>query len=232
MKNRSIHTFSYTALMVAVTLIVTHDASAALVGFEAESGTLGAEFDPAIADGAALGGAYITTETTGGGSSPSSADHVVTYSVTFGEAGTYDLYARIYIGPDGPGGGNDDSMHYADGFGAKGSATAGDWITVNGLPEAGVPNEQYVWVNLSEETGNFGETGVTFVVPGGSLTQTFQIGAREDGLRFDAIAFGTSTDTFTDSQLDASTASVTIPTPAALPSALGLLALLAMRCRR
>jgi endo-1,4-beta-xylanase len=148
--------------------------------------------------------------------------------VTFTEADTYDLYARLYVGPDGVGpGGADDSMFYGNGFGSKSPTTGGDWITVNGIVP-GVPNLQYVWLNLSEETGTYGETGVTFTVPGGSLTQTFQIGAREDGLRIDALAFGTSTETFTAEQLNAAV----VPEPSTLVlAAFSMLGLLGFRRR-
>ena len=56
------------------------------------------------------------------------------------------------------------------------------------------------WVNLSQFTSNAG-----FTVNAGSLTQTFQIGARENGLDMDEIAFGSAGTAFTVSNLDMGT---------------------------
>jgi len=62
---RSVWAFAVAAIgMVGLTIGA---ANAEIIGFEAESGTLGSEFDPAQADAGALGGSYITTETAGGG---------------------------------------------------------------------------------------------------------------------------------------------------------------------
>ena len=182
---------------------VAGSASAALIGFEAESGTLGSSFDPAIADAAASGGQYITSEVNDTGA-PGASHNMVTYSVTFAEADTYDLYGRIYIGAAGS---LDDSFHYGSDF-----ATT-SWVKVNGIDITqpnGVAIEEYVWVNLSDFTGTFGTPGVTFTVAGAGV-ETFQIAGRENGLRFDGFAFGTSTETFSDAQLTAA-----IPEPATL----------------
>ena len=94
---------------MATLILMTTSANAALIGFNAEDGSsvtatvaasLGAEFDPPIGDvGNALGDEYITIENNGGGTGPGSADRVASYTVTFTEAGAYDLYGRVYIGP-------------------------------------------------------------------------------------------------------------------------------------
>jgi hypothetical protein len=89
------------AAAMATLILTTTSANAALIGFNAEDGSsLGAEFDPAKGDvGNALGDEYIAIENEGGGEDPGSADRVASYTVTFTEAGAYDLYGRVYIGP-------------------------------------------------------------------------------------------------------------------------------------
>ena len=144
------------------------------------------------------GGEYIATEVSDTGAP--NASKLVTYSVTFAEAGTYDLYGKIYVGP---GGVLDDSFFFGDSFGTKTLGTTTGWITANGL--ASESAEAYAWVNLSDFTG-----GNTFSVAAAGV-EIFQIAGREDGLRFDGFAFGTSTETFSDAQLTS-----VIPEPATL----------------
>jgi hypothetical protein len=173
---------------------------AAVIGFQAESGTLGAHFDPPVIDPNALGRQYITIETTAAGGSPGSEDRVATYTITFPEAGTYDFYARLMIedqlNPQAAA--DNDSMFYANVFGTVPANSNAYWQQCNGLDMN--PFDEYGWFNLTAATG-YGGTGVTFTVPEGELTQTFQVGAREDGLRMDAFVFTTMP--LTDQQLDA-----------------------------
>jgi len=182
--------------------------NAAVIGFQAELGVLGAHFNPPISDTSVFGGQYITIEINGSGDAPNHVDRIVTYIITFPEAGTYDLYARLYMPSEGLAV-NNDSMFYGNGFGAKNVSSANDWIKVNGTPDSGYPEDQWYWINLSEDTGQYGETPVAFIVPAGNLTQTLQIGGREDGLRIDALVFATATDFLTDEQLDAAVPKVT-----------------------
>lgn len=129
----------------------------------------------------------------------------------------YQLYARVLVGS---GGFNDDSMFYGNGFGAKSSAADGDWQLVNGLASGGFTAttdvvagngsagvQVWKWVNLSQfnPTNSGTETPITFTVSAGNLTQTFQIGGRENGLGFDKFVFGTTGVSFTVSNLDAGT---------------------------
>src|SRR5262245_50057380 len=104
--------------LIAVAVSVGFPASsrAASVKFQAESGALGASFSIGN-DGATQ---FITISPTGAGNAPSNSARVATYSVTFPEAGTYDLYAHIRVGA---GGANDDSFFYANGFGNKSPTT-------------------------------------------------------------------------------------------------------------
>ena len=203
-----------TQLTLLALLTAAVSANAAIVGFEAESGTLGIHFDPAIADVAALGGEYITTEVSDTGSP--NANKLVTYSVTFAETGTYDLYGKIYVGP---GGVLDDSFFFGDSFGTKALGTTTGWITANGL--ASESDEAWAWVNLTEFTA-------TTIFTASIGDETFEIAGREDGLRFDAFAFGTSTETFSDAQLDAAV----IPEPGTYALLAGCFALASVMIRR
>ena len=135
---------------------------------------------------------YMSTEY------PGDTTKVISMSVTFPDSGTYKLFARIRVGSDAA---NDDSFFYGSGFGIKDPANGDDWIICNQMNSAGyyldedvvmdqggAPNEIWKWIALSDYTGN--ETPMTFHVELGDLTQTFQMGAREDGLDLDKIAFG------------------------------------------
>ena len=198
-------------LAIAVLLGAICSSHAASVTFEAESGVLGADFT----NGASGGMQFISTSTdTVNTGNPGNANRVTTYTVTFPSSGTYDLYARVLVGP---GGFNDDSMFYGNGFGVKSPTTDNDWMTVNGLAAGGFTastdvvtgngsagTQVWKWVNLSQFNpgGSGTETPITFTVSAGNLTQTFQIGARENGLNMDKFAFGTDGYTFTVSNLD------------------------------
>lgn len=179
-----------------------------IVTFQAESGALGSNFTNGT-DGAVQ---YLSISTdTVNTDSPGNANRVATYSVTFPAAGLYQLYARIRVGP---GAFNDDSLFYAASFGSKSPSLSSDWIMMNGLANAGFSNSTDVvtgggtlgggmwkWINLSQ----FPPSQSGFTVTAGNLTQTFQIGARENGLDLDKFAFGTSGTAFTVSNLDTGT---------------------------
>lgn len=183
---------------------------------EAESGALGSDFTNSTEGGVQ----FISILTDGAGNNPGSAARVATYSVTFPSAGTYDLYVRIRVGPNTF---NDDSLLYANGFGGKSPTLNTDWILVNGLAPVGytIPtdvvtnagtaqNGVWKWINLSKFA-----PGPAFSVSAGNLTQTFQIGAREDGLGMDKFVFGTTGNSFTVDDLD--NAGGGTPPPTLLP---------------
>jgi endo-1,4-beta-xylanase len=172
----------------------------------------------------------------GGGSSPGTAARVLSYTVTFPAAGTYDLYARLRVGSAGA---NDDSYFYAKTFGTKDFATTStDWVNANGLFNVGYAAGNplavdgagsggtgvWKWVDMSKFTVN-GSAATTFTVAAGALTQTFQIGAREDGLDFDKFVFGQSGLYFTVANLEAgaqgSTTAPTLFVPTGSPLAAG-----------
>lgn len=132
----------------------------------------------------------------------------MTYCVPFPAAGTYDLYVRVWVGP---GGGNDDSFFVGNGFGTKSPTNNADWLTFSSLASIGFTNDSDIvtgegtastqvwkWINLSRLG-----TVVTFTVPSSALSQTLQIGAREDGLFIDAFVFGTHGYQFTVADLNA-----------------------------
>ncbi|MFO1486835.1 MAG: family 43 glycosylhydrolase, partial [Verrucomicrobiota bacterium] len=178
-------------------------APVSLAKFESESATLGTDW--LVSNTVAP--AYITIGTDGSGNNPGSSNRIATYTVTFPTPGTYQLYAHLRTGA---GTFNDDSMFYGNGFGVKSPTNNADWIFVNGLAAAGWNNPADVvntsgslgsgvwkWVNLSVFA-----PGATFSVTTTNLTQTFQIGARENGLDLDAFVFGLNYYTYTVSALD------------------------------
>ena len=191
-------------------------AMASFVAIEAESGTLGSEW--AVSNSASP--SYITITSTGAGNNPGSSNRVATYSVTFPAAGSYQLYARLRTGA---GAFNDDSMFFATSFGAKSPTNNADWFFVNGLAGVGFSNNtdivtgagtlgsgMWKWINLSQFVGQS-----SFNVTAGNFTQTFQIGAREDGLDLDRFVFGSLNYTFTVANLNNGTDGAPPPAPVA-----------------
>jgi len=215
-----------TIAIVAAGLAV---ANASSVSFEAESGALGSDW--AVSN--SISPVYITITTDGSGGNPGGAARVATYNVAFPAAGTYQLYARLQV-ENGTNVFANDSLFYATSFGTKSATLNSDWITVNGLAGAGLNDSADVvtaggtlgsgmwkWVNLSQFSGQAG-----FSVGAGNLTQTFQIGARENGLDLDKFVFGTLGLSFTVSNLDNGTdgaSSVPIATlPLAVTNSMGV----------
>jgi len=174
-----------------------------LVSFEAESGARGS--DISLNSGGTP--VYISPLVNNASANPGSATRVVSYVLNFPSPGTYQLYARMRVGANGY---DDDSMFFATSFGLKTPTLSSDWVLVNGLAGAGYSNAGEVvagsgsagnlvwkWLNLSQFTGHGG-----FTVTEGNLSQTFQIGTREDGLDLDKFLFGTIGTAFTVSNLD------------------------------
>ena len=206
------------ALALAVCVMPVCGAWAQQVGLtpvivEAESGELGSEFEVRTDDATGTTYVAITTdvaETTGSGSYPGE-NRTIRYQVTFPEAGSYELYARVRVSA---GGFDDDSFFYGSAFGELDPADGAAWTMVNQLASAGYEladeyiteagaagNEVWKWVNLSENQLT-GEAPVTFEVQEGALDQTLEIGARENGLDLDRFAFGPADVFFTVSNLD------------------------------
>jgi endo-1,4-beta-xylanase len=190
--------------------------------FQAESGTIPAS-DPAIfavLDEATTRFVRVQADVAAS-QNPGTDSRVITYSVTFPSAGTYELYARVRVGA---GAFSDDSFFYGNGFGAKSVANADDWITVNGLSPVGhtaitdvvsgagtASTNVWKWINLSKFGG--GETPISFTVTASNLTQEFQIGSRENGLDIDKFVFGPAGVFFTVANLDNGQAGTIVPPP-------------------
>ncbi|MEZ2336401.1 glycoside hydrolase family 98 domain-containing protein [Mucilaginibacter sp. RCC_168] len=192
--------------------VITYSAVAkvskkAAVVVQAESGKLGTDWSVVTSDVS-----YITSKTDLLNSAyPGDSSKVATYQVTFDKPGSYDLYAKIWVGT---GAANDDSFYYGQSFGIKNPfADNSDWITANNLAGKGyiaqgdtvkadgtAGNSTWKWINLSGFNG--GDTPVTFTVQQNALTQTFQIGSRENGLQIDKFVFGASDQRFTVLELD------------------------------
>jgi len=162
---------------------------------EAEYGELGADFDTVSLDGDSA--ITITSELINS-LNPGSSDRVATYTIRFPEPGTYELYARVRVGPAMW---DDDSQFIPNGFGIKDPVQDTDWFRVNGLASAGYTAADAIvdgggsaqsgvwkWINLSRFAE--GEGVKTYTVTEDSLTQYFQIGARENGLYMDKFVFG------------------------------------------
>ncbi|MGB6219948.1 fibronectin type III domain-containing protein [Haloferula sp.] len=166
-------------------------AAAGITTFEAESGTSGANYAETT-DPLALGATYLKPLAAQTGGSPNSVESIATYQLDLPQ-GTYDLYARIQVGPDG---GQDDSLFVGNGFGSKNINTDSDWVEVNNLdqskntylsPEGSqIVNGVWTWIRLSNQV-TVAESVPQFTSSGGAMT--FQIAQREDGLLIDSLSF-------------------------------------------
>jgi hypothetical protein len=201
---------------------------AAIIAFEAESGSMGSGWDT-VADNKANGGNYIVSNPNQTGDAPADEANVTEFSVTL-VAGTYNLYARVLV--DSVNQSGTDSIFIGDGFGAKTVATPDEWIKVNDMQAgantyvdadgAEIENGVYNWVKLSGQVTT-DESVPQFTSSG--ATETFQIGTREV-MRIDSFAFVTDGETPNSAQLTA--ALVPEPSSAALLG-LGGLALIFRR---
>lgn len=178
-------------LILVFSSLVVRGQNAPII-LEAEDAMVGADFEVSQ-EGMRT---YVSITTNGVGDTPENEDRVLTFSVNFPVAQDYDLYVRCRVGDNGP---NDDSFFYGATFGEL-AFLGENWVRTNNIYNLGYNQpEDYVdgsgtvgtglwkWINLSEYTGD--EPPVVFTVNEGELTQTFQIGAREDGLEIDKIAF-------------------------------------------
>ena len=123
--------------------------------------------------------------------------------VNFNQAGTYNLYARVRVGPEGF---SDDSMYIPSALGS-----ANEWILVNGISGYAAPGETgyesdtvvdsggeanleaFMWVAITE-----GE----YTVANNNATEVFRYASREDGLDIDKFVFAPAGLTYTVDQLE------------------------------
>lgn len=215
-------TYCSIAAFLAVVAGMPFSSMADIFTFQAETGTLGSSYVVRTNSGVIF--ISNTNNNVGfGNNRPQIPGRVATYVRTFPSAGTFNLYARMRVGP---GNSTDDSFFYANGFGAKSVNSVGDWVVVNGVEARGFINPTDVvttggsagtnvwkWINVSQDTGSSGATPVTFNVVQGNLTQTFQIGGKDDGLDIDKFAFGLVGSVFTVADLDAATEIEPPPAP-------------------
>jgi endo-1,4-beta-xylanase len=185
---------------------------------EAEGGTNGADVQT-VTDAADGSITYVTAGVNITDPPVDSTDsRVVAVEATFPAAGSYQMYARVRIGP---GGGNDDSFFVDTGTDAP------TWSLFNGLagfPAPGQPGYQqgavindlsgqsttgvWMWVLLE---------GAQYTVSDGALTRAFTFATREDALDIDKFAFAIVGDGyttgFTSAQLEAGETGVVVFPP-------------------
>jgi endo-1,4-beta-xylanase len=188
---------------------------------EAESGTLGTSLTIVPASGTTP--SYITT-TENNGANPT-PQRTATYQVNFPAPGSYALYVRVLVGPNT---GNDDSFYVPTGFNTTTSWAAPYNQSSGGANnptstvtlESGAGQNVWKWIRLTPTVGIIGGFGpAEWVVPAGSLSQTFAWGSREDGLLFDKFAFAPVQFCYTVANLDAGSAPTgTCPPPDPPPS--------------
>ena len=187
---------------------------------EAESGQLGAEFQTLVEGDVT---AVTVNPSAPDPAAPGNAARVLRYEVQFPAPGEYELYVRFRVGP---GGGGDDSFYYGNGLGQKDPVDGAQWVTANGLSSAGysVPEQivagtfgiplgnGYRWLNLSEYLLG-GEAPLRFSIADGELDQTLELGAREDGLFIDKLAFVAADVSQSVAELDAGLPGNILPPP-------------------
>lgn len=183
----------------AISVSTVEDSSALPVLEAEDAGPLGSSFATSTLAGATC----ISTTSNNNGSNPGSSTRVAAYTANFPAAGTYQLYARIYVGS---GAFNDDSFFYASGFGSKSATTDSDWVNVNGLAGNGfTAADDTVTVgggSAGTQVWKWVKFSTAYTVSAGALSQTFQIGSREDGLSLDKFVFAPSDVSMTVTDLD------------------------------
>ena len=83
---------------------------------------------------------FITPSTNfAGTTNPGTYDKIAIFEVTFAAPGTYDLYARVRVGPNGY---DDDSFYFANSFGTRPADVDSVWVRINNIDYGATgPNE-------------------------------------------------------------------------------------------
>ncbi len=185
----------------------------------AEDGTLGASVTR-VTDATDSSITYVTAaENVVEAPADDSDPRISSQTVQFPQAGEYQIYARLRIGPAGP---NDDSF-----FVFLPSDAGGTWQLVNGVSGYDVAGSPMHRPDaLVRNVGGTNTPGVwkwsvlgslRLTVAEGQLSQTFRFATREDGLDIDGFAFALATPAatvgFTTDQLDRGEAGVLLPEP-------------------
>lgn len=207
-------TIIFSILIAATTLAQTNSVSSINAGdtaviVEAEFGGVGNNFR--FGDDGDISYVAITTNYIGT-TNPEEENSLITFDVTFEDSGTYNLFARLWVGAAGY---DDDSFFYSRGFGEMDVTSTTDWVFVNGLAGAGFSSPSEVvdgpgtlgsqiwkWVNVTKNFYQGNSPEKAFYVDVDNLLQTFQIAGREDGLRIDKLAFGKANLYFTVEALE------------------------------
>jgi beta-xylosidase len=132
------------------------------------------------------------------GSMPGDISKILTFNLHFAEKGEYHFYAKVRVGSDTY---DDDSFYFSKNFGLNDAANPDHWHLVNGIVPVGSSNPDEIvsgtgsvgnlvwkWINISQFLNI--ENPVIFTVDNTNDSLMFSIGAREDGLDIDKIAFG------------------------------------------
>ncbi|WJG11206.1 endo-1,4-beta-xylanase [Aliiglaciecola sp. LCG003] len=156
---------------------------------------------------------YVTISETDT-NAPSDDSRVIELNVTFPQAGSYEMYARVRVGPNGA---NDDSFYAPDALGANNG-----WVSVNSISGFIVPGEVGYEPGVNVVGGGSSATEVwkwmrlsdpIYTVPDNELLQTFRFGGREDGLDIDKFAFAPQGVLFTIEELENGLPGQVIPPP-------------------
>ena len=139
-------------------------------------------------------------------SAPDTPARVLTFVPDIPADGSYNVFLRVYVGPNG---GADDSFFFPATLGSLDPSNNADWVVINNILN-GFINEgdvidgtgdgiagMWMWIDA---TNNYGGTG-PYTMSGGP--NTFQIGAREDGIWLDKVAWVEADSGVTVGDLDA-----------------------------
>jgi hypothetical protein len=156
---------------------------------------------------------YLTPSTDRAeGDGPMLSDKLLSFNIPFQASGSYHLYIKLRVGPDGP---NDDSFWLASTLGDKDPEEPTDWLLVNNIqngashPDSvvldaatGVGNGIFKWVNASLIGGGDSPVETKYEVSAAG-SEVYIYGSRENALDIDKIAFAEAGAEYTVAELEA-----------------------------